>query len=176
MSLDYVHESGEGSLKHYFIQIISGFEWKILSSIISTIITLIAGFYSPLIWGFLGLFSIDFITGIIKSLVKGVPISSKRLRNSVTKLLSYMLLITSLIIASHYEESFLPVVTCSYYYFMYTELRSIIENSKEIGVKIPAVLDEEINRRTDTKEEESLKEEFRKFKVSRFFKRKDKEE
>jgi hypothetical protein len=59
---------------------------------------------------------------------------------------------------------------------MYTELRSIIENSKEIGVKIPAVLDEEINRRTDTKEEESLKEEFRKFKVSRFFKRKDKEE
>jgi phage-related holin len=51
-----------------------------------------------------------------------------------------MVLITALIVASKFENSFVPVVTVVYYYFIFTELKSIIENVEEMGVKVPSFL------------------------------------
>jgi phage-related holin len=142
-------KAGVGTMRHYLEQLASGFEYKIVLSIIGAVIAKIEGFYGELVWGFLALFCLDLISGIWKSKKKGVPISSRRLRDSVNKLGAYMVLITSLIIASKYEQSFLPVVTVTYYYFIFTELKSIIENVEEMGVKIPSYLRGEVNSRVE---------------------------
>ncbi len=134
------HQGGEGTLKHYIAQLANGFEWKIIFSICGTLVSYIEGFYGSLLWGFLGLFALDLISGICKSKKNGIPISSKKLRESVTKLGAYMVLITALIIASKFETSFVPIVTVTYYYFIFTELKSILENVEEMGVPIPPIL------------------------------------
>lgn len=146
-----VHEEGNGwSTRHYVEQLLMGFEWKMLFSIAGTIVAYIEGFYGQLMWGFLGLFVMDFISGIMKSRKNGVPITSKRLRESVTKLGAYMILITSLIIASKYEQSFVPIVTVTYYYFIFTELKSILENVEELGLKVPPMLNQRVQDTIDS--------------------------
>lgn len=138
-------KGGGGTVKHYMEQLAVGFEWKLSLSIVGTFIAEIEGFYGELMWGFLALFVLDLITGILKSKHKGIPISSKRLRESVTKLGAYMVLLTALIITSKYENSFALVVTGAYYYFMFTELKSILENVEEIGVNVPKFLSGKVN-------------------------------
>jgi toxin secretion/phage lysis holin len=133
-------KAGEGTVRHYLDQLATGFEYKIVFSLLGAIISVMGEFYGELVWGFLSLFSLDFLTGIWKSKKNGIPISSRRLRDSVTKLGAYMVLITALIIASKFENSFVPVVTVTYYYFIFTELKSIIENVEELGVPIPEFL------------------------------------
>lgn len=150
--MEYIQNNskgGVGTLKHYVEQTLLGFEYKIVFSIIATTLSVIEGFYSKLLWGFLLFFMLDLLTGIMKSVKNEVPISSKRLRDSVTKLGAYMVLITSLIIASRYENSFAPIVTVAYYYFMFTELKSIAENVQEMGVKIPRFLMNKIDSKID---------------------------
>ena len=44
-----------------------------------------------------------------------------------------------------YEDSFALVVTGAYYYFMFTELKSILENVEEMGVNVPKFLSGKIN-------------------------------
>jgi toxin secretion/phage lysis holin len=151
-------KAGVGTMRHYFEQLASGFEYKIVLSIIGAIIAKIEGFYGELVWGFLALFCLDLVSGIWKSKKKGIPISSRRLRDSVSKLGAYMVLMTALIVASKYEPSFLPIVTVTYYYFMFTELKSIIENVEEIGVKIPKFLRQEVNSKVEDSENEDEEE------------------
>lgn len=133
--------------KHYVFQLATGFEMKMLLSIAGTIVAFVEGFYSQMVWGFLLLFALDFISGIMKSIKNGVPITSKRLRESVTKLGAYMILITALIIASKFEQSFVPIVTVTYYYFMFTELKSIVENAEALGVKISPLLKHKVDEK-----------------------------
>lgn len=144
-------------LKHYLSTIADDFSSKIIISLFVTILTYVTGFYGAIIWGFLGIFMLDLLTGIMKSIYKGVKICSKRLRDSVVKLGSYMVLITSLIIASKFETSFAPVVTLAYYYFMFTELKSIVENVQEMGVKIPNFINNSIDDKLEQYEEEDKK-------------------
>lgn len=132
--------SNDDGARYYLAQLMDGFLWKSTVSIFGTLVSYLQGFYGNLVWGFLILFSLDFITGIIKSRYKGIPFSSKRLRDSVAKLASYMVLVTALIITSRYEPSFQPVVTITYYYMMFTELKSILENVQETGVEVPEFL------------------------------------
>lgn len=127
-------------MKHYIAQLADGFGWKAVLSIGGTIVSAIEGFYSPLIWGFLLLFLLDLVTGISKSLKNGVPITSSRLRNSVVKLGGYMVLLTALVILSKYQAEVVPMITLAYYYFMFTEVKSIFENVQEMGVKLPGFL------------------------------------
>lgn len=143
--VEYREQGGEVTMRHYMVQWASGFEWKILLSMIGTVISVIQGFYGEIMWGFIALFLIDLTTGLLKSKYKGVPITSRKLRASVTKLGAYMLLITALIVTSRYEQSFLPIVTVTYYYFMFTELKSIFENVEEMGVKLPRSLFSKVN-------------------------------
>lgn len=138
-------KGGEGTVRYYASHLLVGFEWKIIASTGASILAMMEGFYTDLLWGFLALFMLDFVTGIMKSYKNGVPISSRRLRNSVTKLASYMVLITSLIIASRFETSLVPIVTCLYYFFIFTELKSIIENARAMGVPIPDILNSTID-------------------------------
>lgn len=139
--MQYVYEKGgEGSLKHYIEQLLLGFEWKMVLSVMGAAVAMLEGFYGELMWGFLALFVLDSITGIMKSKKNGVPITSKRLRGAVTKLGAYMVLITALIITSKFESSFVPIVTVTYYYYMFTELKSIVENVGEMGVHVPEFL------------------------------------
>jgi toxin secretion/phage lysis holin len=133
-------KAGVGTVRHYIEQLATNFEYKIVLSILGAVVAKLEGFYGQLMWGFLILFCLDFISGIWKSKKKGIPISSRRLRDSVTKLGAYMVLITALIVASKFENSFVPVVTVVYYYFIFTELKSIIENVEEMGVKVPSFL------------------------------------
>lgn len=125
------------SMRHYISQAMEGFGWKAVASVGGAVISALGHFYTPLVWGFLAMFLLDLASGILKSYKKGIPITSKRLRDSVSKLAGYMILITALIIASKYREAFVPVVSWSYYFFMFTEFKSIIENVQEMGVKVP---------------------------------------
>lgn len=136
---------GEGTVKHYFNELMVGFEYKSILSMFGATATAITGFYSDLIWGFIALFALDLVSGVLKSKKKGIPISSRKLRDSVTKLGAYMVLITALIIAGHYEPQFRAVVTGAYYYFMFTELKSIFENVEEMGLRLPSAISSLIN-------------------------------
>lgn len=151
VNLQYTIErkAGVGTVRHYVEQLATGFEHKIVLSVIGAVIAKIEGFYGDLVWGFLILFCLDLISGIWKSKKNGIPISSKRLRDSVTKLGAYMVLVTALIVASKFENSFVPVVTVTYYYFIFTELKSIIENVEEMGVKIPSFLKGKVNHKVE---------------------------
>jgi phage-related holin len=156
--IDMYQRGGEGLVKYYTAQLINGFEWKAIASIIGTVITVIEGFYGSILWAFLALFVLDLITGIMKSHRKGVPITSRRLRDSVVKLGSYMILITALIITGKYEQSFVAVTTTAYYYFIFTELKSIMENVGEMGVNIPAFLKADVEQRAHTETKTVVKE------------------
>lgn len=135
-----VRKGGEGTVRYYVSHLMAGFEWKIVASTGASIVAMLEGFYTDLVWGFLALFVLDFLTGIMKSVKNRVPISSEKLRRSVTKLAAYMVLITALIVASRFETSLVPIVTATYYYFIFTEFKSILENARELGVPIPDVL------------------------------------
>lgn len=141
--------AGEGTLKYYAEKLVIGMEWKLPLSVVGTLVSMMEGFYSPMLWGFLSLFILDLISGIWKSKKLGVAITSKRLRSSVNKLGGYMVLITSLLIASKYETSLVPFVTCTYYYFMFTEFKSIIENVQEMGVRVPYFLKSKVSDKID---------------------------
>jgi len=132
------------NLSYYIEQLLKGSEYKFVLSVAFSIITLIEGFYGTLIWALIGFLAIDFITGVWKSLNIGVKISSKRLRESVTKVASYMLLITTLIIAGKVESTFIPLVTMAYYYCMFTEVKSILENLEAMGLKVPGMFTEKL--------------------------------
>jgi phage-related holin len=136
-------------VRHYLQQLASGFEWKIPLSILGTVIAFVEGFYGAVMWGFLGLYLLDLASGILKSKMNHVPITSKRLRESVTKLAAYMVAITALIIASKFEESFVAVVAIFYYYCMFTEIKSIFENVEEMGVKIPFFIKKKVKDQLD---------------------------
>ncbi len=156
--LELYNQGGEGLIRYYTAQLANGFEWKVIASIVGTTISIIEGFYGSILWAFLALFCFDLITGIMKSVKNGVPITSRRLRDSVVKLGSYMILITALIITSKFEKSFSPVVTTVYYYFIFTELKSIMENVGEMGVKVPGFLKETVDQRTGSEETTKIKE------------------
>lgn len=132
-------------VSYYIDQLLKGSEYKFVLSIAFSIITLIEGFYGTLLWALFGFLAIDFITGIWKSLNSGTKISSKRLRASVTKVGSYMLLLTTLIIAGKVESTFIPLVTMAYYYCMFTEIKSILENLEGMGLKVPGMVVEKID-------------------------------
>lgn len=161
-----LHRGGDGSVKHYVGQMAVAYEWKLGLSAIGTIIAYVEGFYGSLVWAFLALFLIDLVTGIMKSKHNGIPITSKRLRSSVNKLGAYMLLITALIITSKAEPAFMPIVTGAYYYFLFVEFKSIIENVEEMGVTIPQFVKSFVNNKlgghigepSSTKEEDTKKE------------------
>ncbi|MMZ43490.1 Holin family protein [compost metagenome] len=131
----------EGELvMHYLDQLTDGFGWKTLVSLAGTLVTAISGFYTDMIWGFLTLVALDFISGILKSLKNNVQITSRRLRDSVVKLAGYLILVGVVILLSKHDDSLAPVVTWVYYYFMFTEGKSILENVQEMGVKMPPFL------------------------------------
>ena len=149
---------GEGLVKYYVAQLAHGFEWKAIISILGATISVVEGFYGTILWAFLALFCLDLLTGILKSLLRGVAITSKRLRDSVVKLGGYMVLITALIITSKFETSFVAIATTAYYYFIFTELKSILENVGEMGVKVPQFLRAEIDQRVEANEQTIVKE------------------
>lgn len=152
-------EGGAGTVRYYVHQLATGFEWKMVLSVLGTVIASLDGFYSDLLWWFLALFTLDLISGLMKSKKNNVPITSKRLRESVTKLGAYMVLITALIIASRFETSFVPVVTCAYYYFLFTELKSIFENVEEMGVKLPGFLKQKVDSKLEEFEDNKKEDE-----------------
>ncbi|MNI29036.1 Holin family protein [compost metagenome] len=127
-------------MRHHLAHLVDGYAWKIPLSILGAVITAIEGFYGTLIWLFWFAFCMDLLTGILKSHKNHVPITSKRLRDSVYKLAGYMILITTLIVLSRYQAEVVPLVTWTYYFFIFTEIKSIFENVKEMGVNLPKFL------------------------------------
>lgn len=127
-------QSGGGDMRYYLGQLVADFRIKAVFSTILSIISVIENFYGEMLWGFLTLFVLDFITGIMKSKAKNIPISSRRLRSSVTKLGAYMILLTAVIVTSKFEPTFVPLIALLYYYYMFTEFKSILENVSELGL------------------------------------------
>lgn len=144
-------------MKHYAAQLLEGYQWKVIVSVVGTAIGTIQGFYTDLIWLFLAMFIFDLLTGLGKSWKNGVPITSKRLRDSVLKLGSYMILVTAVIIASRYDDRFASVVSVVYWYFILTEFKSILENVEEMGVKVPGPLKSLINFRLKVYQKDDTK-------------------
>jgi len=136
---------GGGTVKYYIAKSFDGFSWKFGLSLLLSAITWIEGFYGAILWVFIGMFALDLLSGILRSRHQGIPISSHRLRYSVTKLGAYMILITALLFASSIETSFVPIVTVVYYYCIFTEFKSIVENVSAMGVKVPALLSGKID-------------------------------
>lgn len=143
-----VVDGGDDRVKHYIDQLADGFSWKIVLSILSSLIGSMEYFYGSLLWTFLGLFVLDFITGIMKSVKLCAPITSRRLRDSVFKLGAYMVLLTALIITSKVDNSFAPLVPVTYYYYIFTEFKSVAENAEILGIPVPKFLSSKIKSRS----------------------------
>ena len=141
-------------MRHYIENAINGLEWKAVLSVIGAAIAAISDFYTPYLWGFLSLYALDFISGILKSKHKGIPLSSRRMRDSVTKLGAYMVLITALVVASYFQPDFKVVTAGMYVFFMATELKSIKENVEEMGIKLPGFVGKSIDEKLEDKEED----------------------
>lgn len=138
------YEGGVKKVKHYLEQLADGFVWKVILSLIGLVICELEGFYTSLLWGFLGMFVLDFITGVLKSRKRGIAFSSRRLRDSVYKLAAYMVLLTAVICVGRSkgvpEASFSSLVPLLYYYYIFTEFKSILENVEALGVKVPGFI------------------------------------
>lgn len=136
-------------MRYYFGQLLTDFHTKMILSSIGAIISVIENFYGEMLWGFLTLFVLDFATGIMKSRANNIPISSKRLRSSVSKLGAYMILLTAVIVTSKYEASFAPIIALIYYWYMFTELKSILENVGEMGIPLPNFLKAKVDKKLE---------------------------
>lgn len=123
---------------HYLEKLSQGAEYKLILSMLFSIITFIEGFYGSMIWVLSAFIILDFISGIWKSIINGQRIISSKLRSSVTKVASYIILITALIIAGNLDPVFIPLVTVAYYYCIFTEFKSILENLEAMGLKVPS--------------------------------------
>ena len=144
-----VAEGGVDKVKHYLDQLASGFSWKMVLSLLGTLVCSLENFYSSLLWWFLSLFILDLLTGILKSKKAGKTVSSKRLRDSVYKLAAYMVLLTSVIVASKVENAFASIIPITYYYYMFTELKSIVENVELMGVPVPGCISMKVKHLVD---------------------------
>ena len=144
-----VAEGGVDKVRHYLYQLASGFSWKMVLSLLSTFVCSLENFYSSLLWWFLSLFVLDLLTGILKSKKAGKTVSSKRLRDSVYKLAAYMVLLTSVIVASKVEHAFTAIIPITYYYYMFTELTSIVENVELMGVPVPGCISMKVKHLVD---------------------------
>lgn len=79
------------------------------------------------------LMGIDFLTGIIASKKRGIPITSKNMRFSLYKLISYVIaMVSSLIFTQHFELNILVVVS---FFIASVEIKSIFENLLIINPK-----------------------------------------
>lgn len=141
-------------LHHYIMQLVENSFYKLILSVAFTVITFLKGFYGELMLGLAAFLVIDFITGVWRSISLGQKISSKRLRESVTKAGTYFLLVTTLIVASKIESTFLPFVTIAYYYCIFTEMKSILENLQELGLEIPKAVNDKIESILPTKKKD----------------------
>lgn len=79
------------------------------------------------------LMGIDFLTGIIASKKKGIPITSKNMRFSLYKFISYIIaMVSSLIFTQHFGLDILIVVS---FFIASVEIKSIFENLLVINPK-----------------------------------------
>lgn len=94
-------------------------------------------FFMPIIWtiiGVISLISLDFITAIIAARKNKIPITSNKASKSIYKLLVYVILLCTCLIADRLTELNLFVNFCTYFLVL-IEVYSIGENfNKIIGV------------------------------------------
>lgn len=110
---------------------------------------------AALVW--MGVFVfIDLITGIWKARKNAEPITSKRLGNTITKVVMYFLaIITSQVMdAIFFHQSFLPftIAQLAIGFFSFTEFKSIMENiSAILGADVWKYLRSKIDNLRDAK-------------------------
>jgi hypothetical protein len=98
---------------------------------------------SSLLAWLLTFIALDYVTGLIKSYTNKVPITSKRMRESVSKLLQYALCIVLMILLSNWtfgekhKELVEITVNSAYVFIGLIELKSIGENIRDINPDSP---------------------------------------
>lgn len=94
--------------------------------------------------GCLALVVLDYLTGIIASIRTGKPISSRRMRESILKPLTYTILLLATAVLSNLFEVGRRLdgaaMTATLMFIAATEAKSLIENLIKAGVKVPQKL------------------------------------
>lgn len=94
--------------------------------------------------GCLALVVLDYLTGILASIRNGKPISSRRMRESILKPLTYMILLLATAILSNLFEVGKRLdgaaMTATLMFIAATEAKSLVENLIKAGVKVPPKL------------------------------------
>lgn len=89
----------------------------------------------------------DMFTGLWCSIKSGVPITSKRMKDTVTKLVMYNVLIITCMITESYLITRIPFIEVGLGIIATVETKSIFENIESIlNIKIISVFKEFINR------------------------------
>src|SRR3990167_7786423 len=90
----------------------------------------------------------DTITGIMKARKKGVPVTSRRLSNVLTKMVLYQLLIISAHVCELYLVAELPFVKLVLGAIALVEFKSILENTSEyLGKDVVKAILEKLGRK-----------------------------
>ena len=94
---------------------------------------------------------VDIVTGLFASRYIGLPIKSKRLFNSITKLVFYLsaLVLTNMTIKTYAclagSEGLCWLTTVTLVWIYSIETKSINENFRNMGYKLPACIENVIN-------------------------------
>lgn len=96
----------------------------------------------------------DWLTGILASVINGVPLTSVRMKRTVIKITGYSI---ALIVAHEVSLTLLNGFQATYFatfYIASTELKSLDENMEKLfGFSILGFLSKQVDQKTDQKEE-----------------------
>jgi len=110
--------------------------WALISGCIGVAISFIFG-SATMAWVFVGMIALDFITGIIKSIKLGIPITSTRMRDMFYKWIAYLsVLLCTAMIGTFTGQIWLHAA--AYGWTVGNEFISVCENCEVItGRRIP---------------------------------------
>lgn len=114
-------------------------------SFFSTVFIFLFGDFDFLLKSMLTLIILDYITGIFKSFIKNKVNSSIGAKGIIKKVV-YLVIITISVILDQILNINGGLRTIILTSFIFNEILSILENSSEIGIKIPKVLYESLEK------------------------------
>ena len=127
-SLLYI--KGDGIIKNFIVNI---------GSLFKNIFLFLFGDFDFLIKAILVLMCLDYITGICKAFILKKTSSSIGAKGIIKKV-AYLCIITVSVLLDHLLNADGGLRTLIIISFIFNEILSILENSNEIGIKVPKIL------------------------------------
>lgn len=124
---------------------INNFSWDraVIASycqLISWVILKVNDIFNPLVWVLLGFYLLDCFSRISVERKKGTCSSQKLREKFSKKVKDQWYIILPFILLSWYDHRFSVVVIFLYWYYIFGELSSILENIEEGGGSVPCII------------------------------------